>query len=72
MARSFACRSPCQNPHDGKDKLIGRTPTKGSDHCTPASAATRAPIPAAAPVDDPLIASGSVNSSVIWYLEDDL
>ena len=35
MAQSSACSSLCQNPpFDGKDKLAGWTPTKGSDCCT--------------------------------------
>ena len=72
MAQSFARRSPCQNPHDGKDKLAGGTPTEGSDRRTPAPAASRAPTPAVAPVVAPLAASGSADSSVVRYLEDDL
>ena len=71
MARSSACCSPRQNPHDGKDKLAGRTPTKGSNHCTPAPAATHASTSAAAPVVSPLATSGSANSSVVRYLKDD-
>ena len=72
MARSSARRSPCQNPHDGKDKLANRTPTEDSNCCTPAPAATHAPTPAAIPVVAPLAASGSADSSVVRYLEDDL
>ena len=72
MAWSSACCSPCQNPHNGKDKHDGRTPTKGSDCRTPAPTATRALTPAAAPVVASLAASGSADSSVVRYLEDDL
>ena len=72
MAQSSACRSPCQNLHDGEDKLAGGTPTKGSDRCIPAPAASRALTPAVAPVVTPFAASGSANSSVVRYSEDDL
>ena len=72
MAQSSACRSPCQNPHDGKDELAGGTPTEGSDRRTPAPAASRAPTPAVAPVIAPLAAFGSADSSVVRYSEDDL
>ena len=53
MAQSSACRSPCQNPHNGKDKFAGGTATKSSNCRTPALAATRASIPAAVPVVAP-------------------
>ena len=72
MAQSFARHSPCQNPHNSKDKLASGTPTKVSNHCTLTPTATCAPIPAAAPVVAPLAASGSADSSVVRYLEDDL
>ena len=72
MARSFACRSPCQNPHDGKDELAGGIFTEGSDRRTPAPAASRGPTPAIALVVAPLAASGSADSSMVRYLEDDL
>ena len=72
IAQSSARHSPCQNPHDGKDELAGRTPTKGSDRRTSAPAASRASTPAVAPVVALLVASGSANSSVVRYLEDDL
>ena len=41
MAQSSACCSSCQNPHDGKDEFVSRTPTEGSNRRTPAPAATR-------------------------------
>ena len=72
MAQYSACCSPCQNPHDGKNELTGRTPTKGSDRRTPASAATHAFTVAATPVVAPLAASGSADSFVVRYSEDDL
>ena len=72
MAQSSARCNPRQNPQDGKDKLVGRTPTKGNARSTPALAASRTPTPAVAPVIAPLAASGSANSSVVRYSEDDL
>ena len=72
MAWSSAHCSSCQNLHDGKEKLAGGTPTEGSNHCTLAPTAIRAPTPAAALVVAPLAASSSANSSVVRYLEDDL
>ena len=72
MARSSARRSPCQNPHNGEDKLAGETPTEGSNRRTPVPAATRALTAAAIPVVAPLAASGSANSSVVKYSDDDL
>ena len=72
MARYSACCNPRQNPHNGKDKLVGGTPTKGSNRCTPAPVATRAPTPAAAPVVVSLAASASANFFVVKYSEDDL
>ena len=72
MARSSARCSPCQNSHDGKNELAGETPTKGSDRRTSAPAASRAPTPAIALVVALLAASGSADSSVIRYSEDDL
>ena len=72
MARSSTCRSSHQTPHNGKDKLAGRTPNKGSNHHNPAPAATRASTPAVVPVVAPLAAFSSANSSVVRYSEDDL
>ena len=72
MARSSACCSPRQNPHNSKDKLAGGTPTEGSNCCTLAAAATRAPTPIVAPVVVPLSVSGFADSSVVGYLEDNL
>ena len=72
MVQFSACCSPCQNPHDGKNKLTGGTPNKGKDRRTPTPAVTRALTPAATPVVAPLAASGSADSSIIRYLEDDL
>ena len=72
MAQSSACRSPCQNSHDGKDEVAGGTPTKGSDRRTLTPAATRTPTSATVPVVAPLAASGSANSSRVRYSKDDL
>ena len=72
MARSSARYSPCQNPYNGENELVGGTPTEGSDRRTPALATSRAPTPAVAPFVAPLAASGSADSSVVRYLEDDL
>ena len=72
MARSSARRSPRQNPHDGEDELAGGTSTEGSDRRTPAPAASRTPTPTVASVVAPLATSGSADSSVVRYLEDDL
>ena len=72
MAQSSAHRSPRQNPHDGKDKLAGGTPIKGSDHRTPAPATSRALTPAVALVVAPLAVFGSADSSVVRYSKDDL
>ena len=72
MARSFACFSSRQNPHNGKDEFAGGTPIQGSNCCTPVSAVTYTSIPAVAPVVAPLVVSGSANSSVVRYLKDDL
>ena len=72
MARPSACHSPCQNSYNGKNELAGGTTTKSSNRCTPALAVTRAPTPAVALVVAPLVASGSANSFVVRYLEDDL
>ena len=71
MAQSFACHSPCQNPHDGKDELTGGTFTKGSNRCTLTPAATRVSISAVTPVVAPFVASGSTDSSGVRYSEDD-
>ena len=72
MARSSNCCSPCQDLHDGKDKLANGIPTKESGRRTPASAASRTSTPAVALGVAPLAAFGSANSSVVRYLEDDL
>ena len=72
MAQSSTYRNPCQNPHNNKDKLTGRTPTKDSNRCTPAPAATRALTPATVSFIAPLGAFGSADSSVVRYFEDDL
>ena len=71
MAQFSARCSPCQNPYKNENKLAGGTPTEGSNHNTPATAATRAPTPGVAPVVAPLAASGSADSSVVRYSEDD-
>ena len=72
MAWSFARHSPCQNPHNGKDKLVGGTLTKSSNRRTPAPAATRALTPAAILVVASFAAFGSADSSVVRSSEDDL
>ena len=72
MAESSACRNLCQNPDDGKDELAGETSTKGSNRCTPVPAATRAFTPAVVLVVALLAASGSANSSVVRYSENEL
>ena len=72
MAQSSVCCSPCQNLHNGKDKLAGKTPTKGSNRCTPAPATTHAPTTAIIPFAALVAAFGSADSSVVKYLEDDL
>ena len=71
MGQSSACCSPCQNLHDGKDELAGGTPTNSSNRCTPAPAPTRVLILAAVLVVAPLAASGSTDSFVVRYSEDD-
>ena len=71
MAQSSAHRSSHQNSHDNQDELASGTATGGSDRCTPARAATQLLIPAIAPIVAPLVASGSADSSVVRYLEDD-
>ena len=72
MAQSFACRSPCQNPHDGKNELTNRTPTKSSNRRTPVPSTTHALTPAVAPAVALFAAFSSTNSSVIRYSMDDL
>ena len=72
MVRSSASCSLCQNPHDGKNELAGGTPTEGSNRHPPAPVVIHALIPAVALGVAPLAASGSANSSVVRYLEDDL
>ena len=72
MVPSSTCRSPCQNPHNNKDKLAGGTLTKCSNCCTPAPAATCASTPYFALIVTLFAAFGSANSSMIRYLEDDL
>ena len=61
-----------QNPYDGKNKLAGGIRNESNNRCTPASAATRTLILTITPVIIPLVASGSANSFVVRYLEDDL
>ena len=72
MAQFSTCCSLYQNPHNGKDKLAGGTPTEGSNRCTPAPSATHAPTSSIVPVVASLIVSGSADSSVVRYLENDL
>ena len=72
MAWFFVYCIPYQNLDDGKDNLAGRPPIKESDRCISAPAASCAPTPAVALVVAPLAASGSANSSVVIYSEDDL
>ena len=72
MAQSSVCYSPRQNHHDGKNKLAGRPPTKGSNHCTSISATIHTHTPAVVPVVAVLVASGSADFFVIRYSEDDL
>ena len=72
MAQSFAHRSPCQNYYNDKDEFSSGTYTEDNNRCIPVPAATRAPTPAIALVVAPLVTSGSANSSVVRYLEDDL
>ena len=71
IAQSFAYCGSCQNLRfDGKDKLAGGTFIKDSDHCTFAPAVTCALTPVLAPVVALFVASGSVDSFVVRYLED--
>ena len=73
IAQSSACCSLTQNLFfDGEDELAGGTPTEGSNRCTFAPVATYAFTPAVALVIAPLATSGSANSSVVRYAEDDL
>ena len=72
MARSSARCSPCQNPHDDENELAGGTPTEDSDRRTPAPTTSRASTPAVASLIALLVASGSADSSMVRYLEDDL
>ena len=72
MAQSSACCNPCQNPHDSKDELASKTPIERCDRRTPAFTASHASTSAIAPVVALLAASGSANSSVVKYSEDDL
>ena len=72
MVQSSACCSPHQDSYDIKNKLACKTPTEGSNYCTPVPAGIHALIPAVAPVVTLLVASGSPNSSIVRYLEDDL
>ena len=72
MARSSAHCSPRQNLYDGEDELAGGTSSKGSNRCTPALAAIRASTPAIAPEVALLVASGSANSFVVKYSNDDV
>ena len=72
MAQSPACCSPCQYPHDGEDELIGGTRNERNNRRTTAPAATYALTPVVASVISLLVASGSADSSMVRYLEDDL
>ena len=73
MAQSSACCSPRQNhPFDGKDEFTAQTPIKGNTCRTLALAATLAFTLALALDIALLVASGSVDSSVVRYSEDDL
>ena len=72
IAQSFARCNPCQNSHNGKDKLASGTSIEGSNRCPPAPAAACAPIPAVIPVAVPLVAFGCADSSMVGYLENDL
>ena len=72
MVQSSACRNPCQNFYDGKNELVGGISTKDSNRRTPVPVATRVPTPAAVPVIAFLADSGSADSSVLRYLEDNL
>ena len=72
MAQSFVCRSLCQNPHDGKKKLAGGTPTKKSNCRNSAPTTSRTSTSAVPPVVAPLAAFGSADSFVVRYLKDDL
>ena len=84
MAQSSAHRSPCPNPHNGKDEfagkdkltgkneLTGKILTKGSNRRTPVLAATRAHTSAAALVVAPPTVSGSTDSPLVRYSKDDL
>ena len=67
-----ACCSPCQNSHEGKNKLGDRTPTKCNNCCIHARTVTCVFTPAIALVVAPLAVFGSANSFVVSYLEDDL
>ena len=73
MAQSSAHWSLCQNPlFDDKNELAGGTTTEGSDRHTPVPTATRDFTPTVVSVIALLVASGSANSSVVGYSEDDL
>ena len=72
MAWFFTCYNPCQNSHNGKNKLTGKTPTKDSNRYTSAPAAIRVTTPVVAPVLILFAISGFANSSMIRYLEDNL
>ena len=75
MAQSFARCTLCQNPlFDGKNKLAGGTFIEGNDQHISAPTTLRAPILAIvlAPIVTPPVVSGSANSFVIRFLEDNL
>ena len=66
------CRSPYQNPHNGKEKFASGTSTVNGNFCTPTPATTYVSTPADALVIAFVAASGSAYSSVVRYLEDNL
>ena len=73
MAQSFAHCSFRENPlFNNEDKLISGRPTKDSDRCTPSPGEIRAFTPTVALVIALLAISGSANSSVVTYSEDNL
>ena len=73
MAQSSARCNLRQNLlFDSKDKLAGGTSTKSSNPHTPVSVTTNALTSAITPVVAPLIASGSADSSVVRYSDDNL
>ena len=72
IAGSSASRNACQDPHNSKDELAGRTFTKDSNCSIPTPGATHAVTPVVALVVTPLIAFCSTNFFVVRYLKDNL